>query len=204
MEERSTERPGLRSRVSAAFRRPSDERSHEVVNALRSAPIFEELRTRTIRRLADYAHVRDYRAQETIYYDGDPGIGLYVIAYGRVSMLLEEADGAVHELRVAGPGEIFGELAVLGGSRRMETAQALTDTRVVGIFRPDLLSLVKRHPRSGVEMMSAFTHLLARREVLLIEKVGRREGRLAAMRLFEGDGHAEEMPRGDAITSYNP
>jgi CRP/FNR family transcriptional regulator, cyclic AMP receptor protein len=180
-----------------------DERTREIVEILRAVPLFERLRNRTLRRLADYVHVRDYRAQETIYFDGDPGIGLYVIARGRVSMLLEEADGAVHELRVAGIGEMFGELSVLGGARRMETAQAMTDVRVVGLFRPDLLSLVKRHPSSGAEMMSAFAQMLARREVHLMQRVAERDGRLASLRLFEGDGHAAEIPRTESVSSIN-
>jgi CRP/FNR family transcriptional regulator, cyclic AMP receptor protein len=204
MEQSPTDRTGLRNRLKLAFRSPVNERLREVSAILRTSPFFAELRTRTLRRLADYMHVRDYRAQETIFFDGDPGIGLYVIADGRVSMLLEEADGAVHEIRVAGPGEMFGELSVLGGTRRNETAQAMTDVRVLGLFRPDLLSLVKRHPRSGAEVMSVFAHHLAQREHALIQKVSQRDGRLAALRLFESDGLAGPIAREDAPTSINP
>jgi CRP/FNR family transcriptional regulator, cyclic AMP receptor protein len=204
MEERSTDQAGSGNWFSSTFKRPPDERGIEVIQTLRSAPIFEELRMRTLRRLAEYAHVRDYRMHETIYYDGDPGIGLYVIVRGRVAMLLEEADGAVHEIRVAGPGEMFGELAVLGSTRRTESAQAATDARVIGLFRPDIMSLVKRHPKSGSEIMSAFAHMFARREAMLIQKVSARDGRLAALRLFEGEAHAQELPNEETPSAIKP
>lgn len=185
------------------FGRPIDARSREVIDTLRTVPYFEELSKHTLHTLADFVHVRDYRAQEFIYYDGDPGIGMYVIARGRVALMLEEPDGAIHELRAAGAGEMFGELSVLAGARRMETAQAVEDTRVLGLFRPDFLTMIKRHPKAGADLLSAFTRYLAVREVAVIRLMSKQEGRLAALRLFDGVARADEIIRDDTLSTLN-
>lgn len=193
----------MRGFLSGAFKKPTDSRTREVTEALRAVPLFADLSKRTLSMLADFVHVRDYRPQEFIYYDGDPGIGLYFIASGKVTLLLEEADGALHQLRSAGSGEMFGELSVLAGARRMETAQAAEQTRVLGLFRPDFLSLIKRHPRAGSDLLGAFTLYLAQREVALIRLLSQQEGRLAALRLFDGIGRADEIARDDLLSTLN-
>ncbi len=190
---------GLRSILKRLFRRPVDERAREVIDTLRSVTHFSGMSKRTLHTLADFVHVRDYRPQEFIYYDGDPGIGLYVIARGRVALMLEEADGAVHELRSVPQGEMFGEMSVLAGSRRMETAQASEETRVLGLFRPDFLTLIKRHPKAGAELLMAFTRYLSVREVALVRRISQQEGRLKALRLFDGITGAEDVIRDDSI-----
>lgn len=189
--------------IRRLFARPVDERTREILDTLRTVSYFSELSKRTLHTLADYVHVRDYRPQEFIYYDGDPGIGLYVIGHGRVALMLEEADGAVHELRAAGEGEMFGELAVLAGARRMETAQAVEDTRVLGLFRPDFLTLIKRHPRAGADLLMAFTRYLAARDVAVIRLMSQQDGRLAALRLFDGVSRAEDIIRDDSLSTLN-
>lgn len=193
----------MREFIGRAFKKPADPRTSEVTDALRGVPQFASLSKRTLNLLADFVHLRDYRAQEYIYYDGDPGIGLYFIARGKVSLLLEEADGALHELRSAGAGEMFGELSVLAGSRRMETALAIEQTRVLGLFRPDFLSLIKRHPRAGSDLLAAFTLYLAQREVALIKLLAQQDGRLAALRLVDGIGRADEIAHDDMMSTLN-
>jgi CRP-like cAMP-binding protein len=110
--------------------------------------------------LAEAVHQRTYRRDEFLFYQGDPGIGLFVIRSGGVRLLVEDAEGAMHEIRTAGEGEVLGIEGVIGdGSlRRRESAQATGDTRVIGIFSPEYRTLQRRHPRTG----AAIAGLLAR------------------------------------------
>lgn len=203
MSSNTNSRSRIGQTITRFFARQDDGRSAEVGAALKAVPFFEPLSKAALRTLADFVHVRDYRAQEFIYYDGDPGIGLYIVSQGRVSLILEEADGAVHELRSVGPAEVFGELSVLAGTRRMQTAQALEDTRVLGLFRPDMQTLIKRHPKAGAELLSVFARYLALREVAAVKLLSRQEGRLKALRLFDGITHADEVARDDSLTAFN-
>lgn len=194
-------RPRFHPRVvlQRILKRPVDARAREITDTLRSVSHFSGLSKRTLQTLADFVHVRDYRPDEFIYYDGDPGIGLYIIARGRVTLVLEESDGSIHEVRSVERGGIFGELAVLADARRMESARSREDTRVLGIFRPDLLTLIKRHPKAGADLLMAFTRLLALREVALVRRLAQEEGRLEALRRLESIGDFEDLIRNESL-----
>ncbi len=193
-------KPNLQLVLRRLFRRPVDARELEIIETLRMVPHFSELPNRTLRTLVDYVHVRDYRPDEFIYYDGDPGIGLFIVARGRVGLVLEEFDGSLHEVRSVATGEIFGELAVLPGARRMETARAIEDTRVLGIFQPDIQTLIKRHPKAGANLLMAFSSFFALRQAALIRNLTRDEGRLTALRRFDGLDDDADFFRPDRLS----
>lgn len=200
----SKPRPSRISRFfGRTFRREEDERAREVVEALRRTPVFGEMSSRTLNTLADFVHIRDYRAHEYIYYDNDPGLGLYAVTSGRVALLLEDTDGTVNEIRHVGPGELIGELSVLAGFRRMETAQAVEDTRLLGLFRPDFNSLTKRHPRSGAEMLQMFTRHLSTRQVAILREFERLHGRLNAARIMDDAASADGAGAEERVPTYH-
>ena len=166
------------------FRREQDTRIRGIVGTLRETPLFRGFSRTVLNHLAEAVHVRDYRRDEFLYYERDPGLGLYIVHQGRVRLLVEDEDGGVHELRQVSQGEIFGRLSLLGDFRRMETAQAITDTRVIGLFRPDLHSILKRHPATGAALLERLVHHLATTQTELLRFVARREGKVAARRLL--------------------
>jgi CRP-like cAMP-binding protein len=142
-----------------ALRREDDEK-RAVADLLADVPLFSSLKRGMLLDLAEAVHQRTYRRDEFLFYQGDPGIGLFVIRSGGVRLLVEDAEGAMHEIRTAGEGEVLGIEGVIGdGSlRRRESAQATGDTRVIGIFSPEYRTLQRRHPRTG----AAIAGLLAR------------------------------------------
>lgn len=177
-------RSALRTLYRRLFKRAEDTRLSEVVATLRHAPLFAELSGSDLVELAEVMHQRAYRRDEFVYYEGDPGLGLYVVQRGGVVLLGEDADGSVHELRNVEEGEVFGELSLLGDFRRLETAQALTDTRVLGFFSPDLKTMLKRNPRASAAVLAAVARHLAAREVELLRQLSDAEGAIPARRLL--------------------
>ena len=166
------------------FSRPrEDERTREIVGTLQEIPAFQDFSRSALKRLADALHRRTYKRDEFLYFEGDPGLGLYIVQRGRVRLLVEDEQGAAHELRQVGEYEFFGEEPILGDFQRSETAQALTDTQVLGFFRPDLANLVKRHPRVGAGVLTVLARHLARQQAALLHLLAERDGRLGAMRL---------------------
>jgi CRP/FNR family cyclic AMP-dependent transcriptional regulator len=88
------------------------------VEALRRVRFFEELTDDDLARVARVGRRRSYAAGETLVErDSDRG-GLFVILSGRASV---EVGGAAHEL---GPGDFFGEMALLGRTRRSASVTA--------------------------------------------------------------------------------
>lgn len=170
------------------FRRPEDARTRAIVATLREVPLFRHFSGGVLWDLAEAVHPRAYRRDEFLYYERDPGLGLYIIEKGRVRLLVEDEGGGVHELRQVGEREVFGKLSLLGDFRRMETAQAVTDTQVLGVFRPDLKTLLKRHPVAGAALVEALARNLAAMQVELLGQFATRDGKVDARRLIDGIG----------------
>ncbi len=184
-----------------AFEREADEETRRVMGALRQAALFQELPRAALRELAEAVHARRYLPDEPIYYEGDPGLGCYVVRRGRVRLMTEDEHGAPHELRQVGEHEVFGGLSILGDFRRMETAQAMTEAHVLGFFRPDLETLTKRHPEAGAAITGALARHGAAQQAELFRLVAARDGKVPALRMLEDaalsaarPGHAPAAP----------
>lgn len=176
----------LRTGYRRAFRQEEDVRKREVVSILRQVPVFSSLSGRVLGELAEAVHNRTYRRDEILYYEGDPGLGLYIIRQGRVRLLMEDEEGILHELRQLGEFEVFGELSLFGDLRRNTTVQALTETHVLGFFRPDLHTLMKRDPQAAAAVTAALAQYLAARQVELTRLIAARENKIAAAMLVHG------------------
>ncbi len=168
-----------------SFRPQLDLHTQEIAQTLRSVPLFSEFNRGAIRTLAESLHAREYKRDEYIYRERDPGLGMYIVQSGRVRLLTEDEDGSLHESHQIGENEVFGHLALLGDFRRYETAQSITETRVLGFFRPELKVMIKRDPRTASVFLHALAGLAAEQHVsfynLLIEK----EGKMAATRMHD-------------------
>lgn len=176
----------LRSWYRALFKRQEDARTREIAATLRRIPLFQGLPRGAIRDMADVMHTRAYKREEVLYYEGDPGLGMYLVQQGRVRLVVEDDDGVEHDMRTVDENEIFGVLSVFGDFRRTETAQAVTDARVFGFFRPDLKTIVKRNPRTGAHVIAALARNMAAWQAELVQQVGEQHGHVAARRLLHG------------------
>lgn len=174
----------VRSGYRNAFRRKESEKIRDAVETLRHVSLFREFSRSALRDLAEVMHHRRYRRDEFIYYEHDPGLGVYIIRRGRVRLMAEDDHGAVHEIRQAEENTFFGELSLLGDFRRLETAQALTDTDVLGFFSPDLKTLLKRNPLVGAAVVMALARHLAQQQGALMERLSGNEGKIPALRML--------------------
>ena len=174
----------IRRGYQLVFRRQDDDRLSAIVETLEQVSIFRTCSRRVLRDVAAVLHQRTYRRDEYLYYEHDPGLGLYVVQRGRVRLLTEEGDD-VRELRQVAEYAFCGELSLLGDFRRMETAQALTETTVLGFFKPDLQVILKRNPQAGAEVVLALARMLAARQVELGRLVAEEEGAVEAMHKLE-------------------
>ncbi|QXD13977.1 cyclic nucleotide-binding domain-containing protein [Rhodocaloribacter litoris] len=178
---------GLHRRL---LRREEDARLRRIVDTLRETTAFRALARRDLWALAEAVHPRHYHPDEYFYYENDPGLGLYVVQRGRVRLLVEDGDGGLQEVRQVGEHELFGESALFGTAelRRTETAQAVTETDVLGFFSPDLKTLQRRNPRAAAAVTGALARHLALRQVALLHRLSERDGKVVTMRLFHETG----------------
>jgi CRP-like cAMP-binding protein len=130
---------------------------------LSKVPAFADLSARDLRRVAAIVHKREYKAGEPVFYQGDPGLGMFIIQEGEVSIRISEREGEEKELALLTDGDFFGELALLDESPRSATAFCKTDCSVIGFFRTDLMELIKENPDLGMKIVMKFAEILATR-----------------------------------------
>ena len=133
-----------------------------VKRALRSTPLFENLRSRDWKLMSDLFHVRDYSAGEVIFEEGTPGLGMYVIVDGRVKITTDE-NGKEVVLTTLNHGDFFGEMSLIDEIERSAGAVAETQTRLVGLFRPQLQQLMTHKPRIGIAIFERLAKIVVQR-----------------------------------------
>jgi CRP-like cAMP-binding protein len=133
---------------------------------------------------------RSYRKGDTLYFEGDPGDSLHVLQKGHVAVKVSTPFGDVATLTVLGPGESFGELALLGGdSLRTASVIALEPVETKALHRRDFDELRRKHPaveRLLVEALAAQVQRLSGQvlDALYVpadKRVIRRMAQLAAL-----------------------
>lgn len=161
-----------------------DTHTRELAEILQDVPALTALSSSSRFAMAAATHRRTYRRGESIYYEGDPGLGLYIVESGRVQLKTFGESDRPHELRVIEPHGLFGSLALLGDVRRLETAEAVTETRVLGFFRPDLKNIVRRDPKAAADICLTLSRHVAAQQVELLRQIEERDGRLAALETY--------------------
>jgi MFS family permease len=111
---------------------------------LRGSPIFAPLPEPALEALAARLEPRHVEAGAVIFNQGDPGDEYYVIDAGRVSVAVDGE--TVAEL---GPGEGFGEIALVRDVPRTATVTALTELSLYALEREHFLAAVTGHAQSG-------------------------------------------------------
>ncbi len=124
---------------------------------LKTSKLFRGMLASELPALEHTAQLRSYKAGRNIFQEGDPGDGLYVIVEGkvRITCLVDEDQRRV--LSRLGPGDFFGEMAVLDNQPRSATATAETDTGVYFILREDLHRIIDRSPNLAVNLVTEFS-----------------------------------------------
>ena len=139
---------------------------------LRENILFEELSSFELKTVLQMSHLRTFESEETIFHQGDPGMGMYIILSGRISIqsLQNKKDQGYRTTLES--GSFFGELALVEEShRRTATATALSTTTLLGFFKPDLLEIIQSHPKMGCKILSRLASVLGRRLSLTTEKI---------------------------------
>ena len=135
----------------------------DLQKSLQSIPMFKNLGKKDISLLLGLVHTRNYVSGEYIFYQGDPGIGLYVIRQGEVMVQRSIDSGDTISLATFSKGDFFGELALIDGEKRSASAIAKIDTRLAVIFKPDLDEFIEKYPKKGIKILEGISEIIALR-----------------------------------------
>ncbi|MBW8903510.1 MAG: Crp/Fnr family transcriptional regulator [Bradyrhizobium sp.] len=120
---------------------------------LRKHPIFCELAPEALDQLCRYAKYATLKRGATIFAKWDPGSSLVAVLSGTVKISVSSPDGRSAILNLIGPGETFGEVAVLDGKARTADCTANTNCEIFVIDRRDFLPFVRSHPALAMKFI---------------------------------------------------
>jgi CRP-like cAMP-binding protein len=123
---------------------------------LEAFPVFSALSSDELEAIASMATEVGAEAGQTLASEGDFGHALYVIESGNADV---SRDG--EPVRTLGPGDVFGEVAVLASGRRTATVVATTKMTLIAIFKRDVWSLERRSPEAAERLRALVSERLA-------------------------------------------
>jgi len=110
------------------------------VELLKRVPLFSDLDRKELERVANSMKERIFGAGETVTAEGQSGVGFFVIADGEAKVTV-----GGQERRRLGPGDYFGEVALLNESSRTATITAESDLKCYGLTSWEFRPLVETH-----------------------------------------------------------
>src|SRR5688500_2115737 len=122
----------------------------------RSEGFFCDLPEADLRQFSSFKITHVYPKGTTLFTEGQPAIGIYMLCAGRVKLSTYSAEGRSLIVRVAEPGEVLGLSACVAGVAHEGSAQVITDCQVNFVQRSDFLGLLKN---SSAAAMSAVREL---------------------------------------------
>ncbi|HET7745835.1 MAG TPA: Crp/Fnr family transcriptional regulator [Vicinamibacteria bacterium] len=109
---------------------------------LRTVPIFSELTDADITSLARLSQRRRYPKDQVVFFENEEGDFFFMIVEGRIKVSILGDDGREVILSMLGPGDFFGEMALLDNEPRSATAIAAEETELLSLHRNDFQSVL--------------------------------------------------------------
>jgi CRP/FNR family transcriptional regulator, cyclic AMP receptor protein len=154
-------------------------------------PLFAKLGEEPLERIAGLCVRRRLNAGELLFEKGDQGDSLYGVRRGTVRIETGSEGGDRLTLNVLGPGDLFGEIALLDGQSRTANAVAAEECELFVLRRHDFLSFMEREPRVAIRLIELLCQRLRwmnerMEEVALLPLHMRMARRLAGLALDFG------------------
>jgi CRP-like cAMP-binding protein/tetratricopeptide (TPR) repeat protein len=163
-----------------------------VVRVLENIPILSKMTLEQSILLAKRIEVVDYRPGQIIFHMGEMGQTFYVIEAGEVEVLAPDMGGQpTGVINRLGPGDFFGEIALLRAIPRTATIRATKPTRLLAVSREDFEGVIQRYP--------SIAHSLAETSGLRLLR-DRQIGRRVNLSRYYDPGYIAELTHQNEVT----
>jgi len=122
----------------------------DMVEGLAAVPLFSGCSKRELQTISRAVKPIEHEAGTVIAREGEPGIGLFVIADGQAEVTIGGKKKAT-----LGPRDFFGEIALLDGGPRTATVTAKTDIKLLGLTEWVFRGLMQEHPSIAIKTLEA-------------------------------------------------
>lgn len=147
----------------------------EDLEFFRNVTLFYGLTSHQLGRIFHAMQKRRYHVGERLFQEGQIGKAVFIVRSGQVELTRETNDGKNRVLGKLGPGQIFGEMALLEQLPRTASATVIEDGDIYLLYTAALESLIQHHPQIGVKLlrnMSVMLSALLRRTNHMIDTKG--------------------------------
>ncbi|TMK75150.1 MAG: Crp/Fnr family transcriptional regulator [Actinobacteria bacterium] len=131
--------------------------------------LFGDLPSEEIRRVLATARRRTFGRGEVVFHEGDPADSLHLIAKGRFAVRVTTPLGETATLAIRGPGEAFGELALVSDAPRSATVAALESAETHSLYRREFDELRREHPYVNRMLVAVLAASVRRMDELIVE-----------------------------------
>ena len=129
---------------------------------LRKYRLLEGMSDEMLTVFSRYLTRRRFSKDSLIFVEKMNGESLFLIESGRISLTKMVAEGVQKHLAQLGPGDSFGELAVIDGGSRVVTARAVQDAEILVLSREEFARLSRERPDTALAfVVSLFVHIAA-------------------------------------------
>jgi CRP/FNR family transcriptional regulator len=178
--------------------RPDDRRF--LLELLGRMRVFEHGSPEALATLAAGTAPTTYPSGSFVCHQGEPAGHVYVVAAGEVAIVSPARGGSEQLHRLIGPGQLFGELALLSNGRRTAGARATSPSTVWAIDRDAFWAFLEATPAAQAALLRQVVELLADREAMIDDLLSLDvRGRLAKALLGLAERHGQPDVEGGVL-----
>jgi len=159
---------------------------------LETIPLFRLLNRNELQALHYITQERQFAAGQEIFQEGAPGDGVYFVKSGLVEISAGKAKR--HVFSRLGPGEVFGEMAVIEHRPRSAAASAAVATEVFFLPRGEMLTFIERSPGLAFALLQQISHRLREFNQLHLQELVQAETLAVIGRFAQGIVHDLKNP----------
>ena len=137
--------------------------------ALLASPLFQAMQPDELDEILRFSSERRFARGTTIFQQGDEGSSMMAVLRGRVRVSAVSGEGKEITLNLIGPGEVFGEIALLDGKPRSAGVAAIEDTLLLVVERRHFVPFLMRNEDLYLRMLVVLCDRLRRTSMALEE-----------------------------------
>jgi len=161
------------------------------IRVLERIPLLSKLTLEQNVLLANRLQVVEFEPGQIVFHMGEMGDTFYIVETGEVEVLAPDVGGLPSVLNRLGPGDFFGEIALLRAVPRTATIRVVSPTRLLGLSRENFNDVMARYP--------SVAHRLAETSSMRLLR-DRRRGRRTDLERYYDPAYIGELAQQEEVT----
>ncbi len=140
-----------------------DKEFEEKVNFLKSISLFKDLSRNSLGKLLQIIYTKTYKPKELIFEEGKPGVALFIIRTGEVSIFKKGTLGVEKNITTLTEGNFFGEMSLIEELPRSASAKTNKESILFLIYKVKFDWFIEKNPREGLKIIYNLAAILSSR-----------------------------------------